>query len=58
MEAIRSQIPLQRLGRPEDIAFSVVYLASPAGDYITGETIAIDGWQQNWGNIDYSVTSV
>lgn len=58
MEAIRSQIPLQRLGRPEDIAFAVVYLASSAGDYVTGETIAIDGGQQHWGNIDYSVTSV
>ena len=53
-ETIRSQIPLQRLGRPEDVARAVVYLASTAGDYITGETIAIDGGQQHWGNINYS----
>lgn len=50
---ISSQIPLGRLGCPEDIAYAVVYLASPAGDYVTGETISVDGGQQNWGNIDY-----
>ena len=35
--------PLKRLGEPEDIAAGVLYLASPAGAYITGKVIDIDG---------------
>jgi NAD(P)-dependent dehydrogenase (short-subunit alcohol dehydrogenase family) len=36
-------IPQRRLGQPEDIAGLVVYLASPAGNYTTGQTILVDG---------------
>jgi 7-alpha-hydroxysteroid dehydrogenase len=35
--------PLRRLGQPEDIAAAAVYLASPAGSYLTGKTIEVDG---------------
>ncbi|RDA91978.1 hypothetical protein CP533_1331 [Ophiocordyceps camponoti-saundersi (nom. inval.)] len=35
--------PMRRLGRPEDIAGAVVYLASRAGSHVNGEAIAIDG---------------
>jgi len=38
-----SEIPLARGGRPEDIAGGVIYLASDASSYVTGETIVIDG---------------
>jgi dehydrogenase/reductase SDR family member 4 len=38
-----SQIPVMRLGEPEEVAGCIVYLASGAGSYITGETIVIDG---------------
>jgi len=36
-------IPLERFGTPSDIACAVVYLASPAANWITGQTLHIDG---------------
>lgn len=40
-------VPLQRLGTPEQIAWMVCQLASPAGDYTTGSVITIDGARDN-----------
>lgn len=42
-EALQSQIPLARLGEPEDISGVVRFLAGPAARYITGQVLAIDG---------------
>jgi 2-deoxy-D-gluconate 3-dehydrogenase len=42
-EEVLSRIPLGRLGRPEDVAGAVVYLASPAADMVTGHTLLVDG---------------
>ena len=36
-------VPLQRVGRPEEIAQTIVFLASDKGSFITGATIAVDG---------------
>ena len=36
-------LPIKRLGEPVEIAQAVAFLASPAGDYITGSTLVIDG---------------
>jgi 7-alpha-hydroxysteroid dehydrogenase len=35
--------PMRRLGDPVDIAAAAVYLASPAGDFLTGKTLEVDG---------------
>ncbi len=42
-EALAGQIPLGRLGTAEEVAAAVVFLASPAAAYITGETIHVNG---------------
>lgn len=42
-DAILSQIPLEKLGEPEDIANVVCFLASDEAKYITGQTIHVDG---------------
>ena len=43
LEAFVERIPLRRMGKPEDIAGVVAFLASADADYITGETIVVDG---------------
>jgi 2-dehydro-3-deoxy-D-gluconate 5-dehydrogenase len=40
---IRARIPAGRWGRPEDVAGAVVFLASPAADYVNGHVLAVDG---------------
>ncbi|MDG4798863.1 SDR family oxidoreductase [Micromonospora sp. WMMD1082] len=41
--AIEAQVPLGRIGRPEDMAGTAIYLASRAGAYLTGAVIPVDG---------------
>ena len=37
------QVPMKKMGKPEDVANVALFLASPESDYITGETIRVDG---------------
>jgi citronellol/citronellal dehydrogenase len=42
-------VPLGRLGRPEEVAAVIAFLASAGGAYVTGTTIAVDGGADAWG---------
>ncbi|MCF8240487.1 MAG: SDR family oxidoreductase [Melioribacteraceae bacterium] len=43
LSEMANQVPLKRLGRPDEVASMIVYLASEQAGYITGQTIAVDG---------------
>ncbi len=42
-EALLAQVPLKRLGRPDDVAAGVSYLLSDQASYVTGITLDING---------------
>ncbi len=42
-KALLGQIPLGALGKPEDIAAAVAYLASPEAGYVTGQELHVNG---------------
>jgi citronellol/citronellal dehydrogenase len=43
-------VPLGRLGRPEDVAEVIAFLASDGGAYVTGTTVVVDGGTDAWGH--------
>jgi 7-alpha-hydroxysteroid dehydrogenase len=43
LPSLAGQVPLGRLGDPSDVAAAAVYLASPAGSWVTGQTLAVSG---------------
>ena len=42
-DAVANMVPAKRIGRAEDMAGTAIYLASRAGDYVVGDTLAVDG---------------
>ena len=47
-ENVHRTVPLQRLGTPEEMAWLITYLASPAGDFFSGAVLTLDGARDNW----------
>src|SRR5256886_2638089 len=47
-ENVHRTVPLGRLGTPEEMAWLIAYIASPAGDFLSGCVITIDGARDNW----------
>jgi citronellol/citronellal dehydrogenase len=48
VEMMSETVPAARLGTAEEIAWLVAYLASPAGDFITGTVLTVDGARDDW----------
>ncbi|MEM6925802.1 MAG: SDR family oxidoreductase [Myxococcota bacterium] len=48
--SMKSKVPLKRLASTEEIAWHVAFLASPAGAYVTGQTVTVDGGKEMWGD--------
>jgi gluconate 5-dehydrogenase len=46
--AFESRIPMARLGEPDELAATAVYLASDAASYVTGTTVVVDGGYTLW----------
>ena len=47
-DAIVDRIPLRRLGGPDDLKGAVAFLASGASDFVTGQTLIVDGGESAW----------
>jgi NAD(P)-dependent dehydrogenase (short-subunit alcohol dehydrogenase family) len=43
MARYQANVPLRRVGKPEDVAGAALYLASPAADWVTGTVLVVDG---------------
>ena len=52
--AMEDSTPLRRIGNPDEIAAAIVFLASPAGSYVTGEVLKVDGGLQT-ANLDFGL---
>src|SRR3712207_4238782 len=47
-DRLTEHIPLRRFGGPEDLKGAVVFLASRASDYVTGQVLVVDGGESAW----------
>jgi meso-butanediol dehydrogenase/(S,S)-butanediol dehydrogenase/diacetyl reductase len=55
---LRAAVPLARLGRPEEVARTILFLASDDASYVTGTTLVVDGGLTAWTGIPALVPGV
>lgn len=48
VDDVAATIPVGRMGSPEEVAWLIAYLASPAGDFFSGTVLTMDGARDNW----------
>jgi len=49
VDELATMVPMQRPGRPEEVAATIAFLASEGGGYVTGSTVTVDGGADAWG---------
>jgi citronellol/citronellal dehydrogenase len=52
LEASRRQVPLGRLGRPEEVGETIAFLATAGGAYVNGTSVVVDGGLDAWGQAE------
>ncbi|MCA9569097.1 MAG: SDR family oxidoreductase [Myxococcales bacterium] len=50
IRTMQKVVPMKRLGTCDEVAWMVAFLHSPAGAYITGQTLTVDGGKELWGD--------
>ncbi|MEQ1571222.1 MAG: SDR family oxidoreductase [Myxococcota bacterium] len=50
VQQMKSLVPMKRLATCEEVAWAVAWLAGPAGAYVTGQVITVDGGKELWGD--------
>lgn len=51
LKGITSKIPMKRLGEIHEVAYLTLFMTSPFSEYMTGQTVYLDGGQSLWGDI-------
>ena len=51
VDQLADKVPLKRLGTNQEVAWLAMFLSSPYAEFITGETVYIDGGQRLWGDL-------
>ena len=53
LERLAGTVPLGRMGRPEDMAAAVLFFASPASDWVTGQNLLVGGGRDGGRSVEH-----